>query len=140
MRSVFALMGKGTTPEEILQSYPSLSREPVPAVTNYAEEIAWDRSVTLSAPGYSDPQHKLRNWNLSVLPKFCRNRGKAEVGISPSPVPTCRPSWNRLRLRFSQDLPRSPLRGIFGDGESSPIIPRIWASFLPAQFQQALAL
>ena len=82
MRSVFAPIGKGSTPEEILQSYPSLSREPVSAVTNYAVEIARDRSVTLSAPGYSDPQQApAAEQHLSVSPKSCPNRGQTTVEI-----------------------------------------------------------
>jgi uncharacterized protein (DUF433 family) len=42
-------LATGLTPEEILHSYPSLSREAIQATVAYAAELARERIVPLSA-------------------------------------------------------------------------------------------
>ena len=44
-------LAAGLTPEEVVRSYPSLSRESVQAAINYAAELARERIVTISARG-----------------------------------------------------------------------------------------
>jgi uncharacterized protein (DUF433 family) len=44
-------LASGLTPDEVVQSYPSLNREAVQAAINYAAELARERIVPVSAEG-----------------------------------------------------------------------------------------
>ena len=43
-------LAAGLTPEEVLQSYPSLSREAIQASIGYAAELGRERVITLPEP------------------------------------------------------------------------------------------
>jgi uncharacterized protein (DUF433 family) len=43
-------LAAGLTPEEILESYPSLSREAIQASIGYAAELGRERVITLPEP------------------------------------------------------------------------------------------
>jgi len=44
-------LASGLTPDEVIQSYPSLNREAVQAAITYAAELARERIVPVSAEG-----------------------------------------------------------------------------------------
>ena len=44
-------LASGLTPDEVIQSYPSLNREAVQAAITYAAELARERIVPVSAQG-----------------------------------------------------------------------------------------
>ena len=44
-------LASGLTPDEVVQSYPSLNREAVQAAITYAAELARERIVPVSAQG-----------------------------------------------------------------------------------------